>query len=331
MKSVFEKAYKTIRRLFILNEFTILILLAVVIIGIVYVVNESQKNVEDAADKFISKLSDSSTIKRYELAKLDAEVNQIRSDTGGSLFWLKLIALFVTVGGAVGGYLAGQSKVTRDRLNFEHLKDVDAAYHAIVQELSSTQQPVLRAAAAVKLGSILQTFPSEWRVSPERIKQLAQLTKQVLAAALSIETDEKVLKTITIALVLDKSLQGEIKGKKVNFGDVRELDLSGAKAKNAYWAKSDFSYADFFCADLSKASFRGALLKGAQFRETNLINAVLVDAICESANFEGAKVNGMSLTGADLTGVNMDVAVDASLAGNGSEMIKFSEWLQAAR
>lgn len=41
--------------------------------------------------------------KEYEINKLDAEIRQIRSDTAGSLFWLKLIALFVTVGGAVGG------------------------------------------------------------------------------------------------------------------------------------------------------------------------------------------------------------------------------------
>src|SRR5262245_32493089 len=45
----------------------------------------------------------------YEISKLDAEIRQIRSDTSGSLFVLKLIALFVTVGGAVGGYLIGQS------------------------------------------------------------------------------------------------------------------------------------------------------------------------------------------------------------------------------
>ena len=40
-----------------------------------------------------------------EIDKLAAEIRQIRSDTTGSLFWLKMIALFVTVGGAVGGYL----------------------------------------------------------------------------------------------------------------------------------------------------------------------------------------------------------------------------------
>ena len=55
-----------------------------------------------------------------EIDKLDAEIKQIRSDTGGSLFWLKMAGLFVTVGAAVGGYLIGQAKTTKDRLDFEH-------------------------------------------------------------------------------------------------------------------------------------------------------------------------------------------------------------------
>jgi len=46
-------------------------------------------------------------ISRYEVERLKAQIKQIRSDTAGSLFWLKMVALFVTVGGAVGGYLVG--------------------------------------------------------------------------------------------------------------------------------------------------------------------------------------------------------------------------------
>src|SRR3954462_13980777 len=38
-----------------------------------------------------------------EVDKLTAEVEKIRSDTEGSLYWLKLAALFVTVGGAMSG------------------------------------------------------------------------------------------------------------------------------------------------------------------------------------------------------------------------------------
>ncbi|MEP7375189.1 MAG: pentapeptide repeat-containing protein [Chitinophagaceae bacterium] len=264
--------------------------------------------------------------KDYGNAKIEAEIKQIRSDTSGSLFWLKLIGIFVTVGGAVGGYLIGQSRATQKKLNFEHRKDVDIAYQAIVQELSS-KEAILRATAAVKLGSILQNFPAEWNVTLERENQLVKLTKQVLAAALSIEADEKVLKTITIALVLHKSLQNEIKGKKVNFADVRELDLSGAKAKNAYWAKSDFSFADFFSADLEKTSFRNSILKSAQFLNANLVDAVFIDAICENANFKGAKMYGMKLTGAEIKGVDTTVLVDNSKEGDGSKMITLQEWL----
>jgi hypothetical protein len=279
--------------------------------------------------------------KSYADAKIAAEIKQIRSDTSGSLFWLKLIALFVTVGGAVGGYLLGQSDATRKRiaaedernekrLKFEHRKDVDTSYQAIVSELSS-KETILRATAAVKLGSILQTFPAEWDVSNERKTQLIQLTKQVLAAALSIEKEDKVLKTITIALILDKSLPVEIKGKKASFADVRGLDLSGANAKDAYWAKSDFSNADFFCANLSKTSFRNSILKNAQFREANLIEAVLIDTICENTNFEGAKVKGMKLTGAVFKGIDTNVLVDSSEKGDGSTMVKLEEWLQLVK
>src|SRR5215470_14629981 len=52
--------------------------------------------------------------------KLTAEIRRIRSETGGSLFWLKMIGLFVTVGGAVGGYLVAQDQVTKARNKFEH-------------------------------------------------------------------------------------------------------------------------------------------------------------------------------------------------------------------
>jgi hypothetical protein len=47
-----------------------------------------------------------------EIDKLNAEIKQIRSDTGGSLFWLKMAGLFVTVGAAVGGYLIGQARTS---------------------------------------------------------------------------------------------------------------------------------------------------------------------------------------------------------------------------
>ena len=61
----------------------------------------------------------------------------------------------------------------------------------LFQELSSSSA-LLRAAAAVKLGSLLNSFPAEWKVRPPRRHELILLTKQVLATALAIETEDKV-------------------------------------------------------------------------------------------------------------------------------------------
>lgn len=279
----------------------------------------------------------------YEISKLDAEISRIRSDTAGSLFWLKLIALFVTVGGAVGGYLVGQSQSTQAKLNFENRKNVDEVYQSIIREVAD-ESPILRAAAAVKLGSVLKSFPSEWNVSDERKGQLIQLTKQVLSAALSIETDKKVLKTLTINLVLHKpeSVSG--------LASVQEMDLSGAKAEDAYWARCNFEYADFYAADLSRASFRKSNLSGAQFRESDLRNAVFAEAICintnfkladlrgasfdkanlNSVNFEHAKVHSVSLTGAHIE-KTPECQVDISEKGDGSQRISVITWLDSMK
>jgi hypothetical protein len=244
----------------------------------------------------------------YEIAKLAAEIREIRSDTYGSLYWLKAVALFVTVGGAVGGYLIGQSKTTKSRREhedkrleqervLENRKNVDAQYQAIVQELSDSSSAVLRAAAAVKLGQTLKSFPAEWDVSPDRQDQLIDLTKNVLAAALAIEADAKVRKTLTSALALHKPWN---EGDKKGYADLREIDLSAAKADDAYWAKVDFSYADFYNATVNEASFKRAILYEAQFRETELKNAVLIKAECEEANFKLANLHDADLTGATL-------------------------------
>ncbi len=284
-------------------------------------------------------LSDKKT--EYEITKLDAEISRIRSDTAGSLFWLKLIALFVTVGGAVGGYLVGQSRSTQAKLNFEDRKNVDEVYQSIVRELAD-ESPILRAAAAVKLGSVLKSFPSEWNVSDERKEQLFQLTKQVLAAALSIETDIKVLKTLSINLILHKpeSLGG--------LASVQEMDLSGAKAEDAYWARCNFEYADFYAADLSRASFRKSNLTGAQFRESNLTNSVFAESVCLNTNFKMADLRGASFEKANLNSVNFENAkvnsvtlddaqiektaecqVDISEKGDGSQLVSVRTWLDS--
>ncbi len=284
-------------------------------------------------------LSDKKT--EFEITKLDAEISRIRSDTAGSLFWLKLIALFVTVGGAIGGYLIGQSRNTLAKIEFENKKNVDEVYQSIVQELADSSA-ILRASAAVKLGSILKSFPSEWAVSEERKEQLFQLTKQVLAAALSIESDKKVLKTLTINVILHKPKSDD------GLACARELDLSGAKAEDAYWARCNFEYADFYAADLTRASFRKSNLSGAQFRETILENSVFDESTCIGTNFKMADIRGASFIGASLDNVNFENAkvysvnmnaanidnipeciVDISKEGNCAEMVPVSVWLSS--
>jgi uncharacterized protein YjbI with pentapeptide repeats len=285
-----------------------------------------------------------------EIDKLDAEIRQIRSDTSGSLFWLKLAGVFVTVGAAVGGYLLGQTRTTRERaeaerriaqerLDFEHGQNVDASYQAIVQDLTS-QSALLRVASAMKLGKLLESPPHEWHISTRRRAELSDLTKQVLAASLAIEGDPKVLKALTIAIALHAT--------GTEAADLRSLDLSGARAVDAYWADINFEGADFYRADLSDASLRRARLAGAQFRETALRGAVLADAICTGANFKLADLRGANLSAADLHGANFedvkvfgvnlggaqvgdnpDCHVDLSEAGDGSQRVRAAEWLGA--
>jgi len=337
-----------IKKGFGLDRFGIPILIVLMVLVIVIVVEYSQKLSEQTS---LPPIVSTSPKEQYEIAKLAAEIRQIRSDTSGSLFWLKMIALFVTVGGAVGGYLVGQKQTTKKRLEFESLKNIDSVYQGIVLELADNA-PLVRAAAAVRLGMILKSFPYEWIVDEVRRDQMIQLTKQVLAASLAIEANPKVLKTLTIALVLHKRLDDDPKepGKKRTVGDLRELDLSAAKAVDAYWARVDFSYSDFYQADLTRASFRGSVLRGTQFREANLRDAVLIDSNCLEANFkladlrkadltnatliktkfEDAKVFGCVLTGASFRD-NVDDWVDYSEAGDGSQKIRVSEWLAQHR
>lgn len=254
-----------------------------------------------------TKIADRKT--QREIDKFNAEIRQIRSETSGSLFWLKLIGGIGTVGGAIGGYFLAQKQTNKERLEFEdrkeqkrlefeHRKDVDAAYQAIIQELTIPDRPLLRAAAAMKLGSLLQEFPSEWDVSPSRKEQLRHQTKQVLAMALATETELKVRRALAIAIAMDSNLKG--------------LDLSGAQANNAYWAKKDFTDTDFFQADLSQASFRQAILHRTQLRSANLQETVLIEANCVETNFKLA-----NLSRADLSNTNMAKAifVDANLQG----------------
>ncbi len=218
---------RTLRSRFVLNQPVIVLVVLLVLAVTLFMSFLLQSRAESGALTPIV-AGGTSAKEQREIDKLNAEIKQIRSDTGGSLFWLKMAGLFVTLGAAVGGYLIGQAKVTKDRLDFEHRQTVDNTYHAIIQELS-TGTPLLRVASAMRLGKLLQSPPVEWRVSDARRQELSQLTKQVLAASLAIEKDEKVLKALTIALGLH--------AEESEHADLRELDLSGAMAKDAYWAR----------------------------------------------------------------------------------------------
>ena len=308
-----------------LNQLAIVAILLAILAASVGIVYWSQFLVEK--DAFTGS---SNSKEQYEVAKLAAEIRQIRSDTSGSLFWLKMIALFVTVGGAVGGYLVGQSSATRARIEFDDRRNVDAAYQAIVQELSN-EAPLLRAAAVVKLGMILRSFPSEWSVSDSRRDQLVDLTKQVLAASLSIETEPKILKTVTSAIALHHPWENSGDPERKRFADLRQIDLSGAKGHDAYWARVDLTYADLYKADMKEASFRGAILRSTQFRETNLTDAVLINADCEGANFKLADLRRADLTGANLSNANFDgtkvygaVLTDVKFSGNPAAQVDIS-------
>jgi Pentapeptide repeats (9 copies) len=229
-----------------------------------------------------------------QVEKLTAEIQKIRSETAGGLFWLKLIGLFVTVGSAVGGYLLGQSRVTRARLKFEKDKEVDQLYQSIVAELAS-ESPLLRAAAAVKLGRLLESFPRDWELDPERRAQFIDLTKRVLASSLTIEHEPKVLKTLTIALPLHKPWSRADDETMRGLGDLRGLDLSWARAADAFWADVDFTGTDFYRAELRAASFRRSILRGAQFRDAVLNGAVLAEADCGTASFKQADLRHANL------------------------------------
>src|SRR5947209_6465204 len=146
-----------------LKQYVIVLLVLMTFVVMVGLVYQTQRI---AVQGSLPPITGASKKEEYEIAKFAAEIQQIRSDTSGSLFWLKMIALFVTVGGAVGGYLLGQSETTKkklaseeqrnmdqlaferqkniDQLAFEKRKNIDLAYQSIVQELSD-QSPLLRA------------------------------------------------------------------------------------------------------------------------------------------------------------------------------------------
>lgn len=216
-----------------LSHLTIIVLLIALLIFMVTLIFLSQEHVEK--DAFTPVVNESRLKEQREIDKIAAEIKQIRSDTAGSLFWLKMIGIILTVGSAVGGYLIGQSSMTHKRLAFENRKEVDSIFQSIIKELSD-KESLLRAAASVKLGKVLDFFPEEWDRGddPHRRDRIIDLTKQVLAASLSIEEHSKVLKMLTIAIVLHHPWKNDPNEEKSKLGDLRGIDLSGAKTSDAY-------------------------------------------------------------------------------------------------
>ena len=286
---------------------------------------------------------------QIELAKLAAEVRQIRGTTSGGEFWLKLVALFVTVGGAIGGYLVAQTFAARARERLEERRTIDTLFQGLVKELAD-EAPLLRAAAAVKLGEVLHKFPAEWQLTPERGDELRNLAKRVLAAALTLEQDPKVQKTLTIAILRHEvaKQQPSAPGSSGKW-DLRGLDLSGAHARDAYWKAADLTGSDLFKADLSEASLRNAVLHYAQFREAVLNRVVLAGADASNASFKladlrDADLRGATLTDADFDGAKVhgarfdpaaagaakDALVDVSAHGDGTRRCRLAEALAAA-
>lgn len=307
----------------LLSEQRVVLAVVAILVGIIAVVTLSESFAQkNSLGRYPQGTNLESEKKEREVDKLVAEIRQIRSQTGGSLFWLNLFGVFVTVGGAVGGYVIAQrqnrqeqrsseEKTERERLEFEHRKDIDSQFQELVQELTLLDRPLLRAAAAMKLGALLKKFPSEWNVSETRRIELLGLTKQILATALALEESTKVQKAIMIAVAMHPDLQN--------------LNFSGVQATNAYWAKRDFTYADFYQANLSYASFRKATLNKAQFWGANLQEAVLAGADCTESNFKLADLQRANFQEANIKGANFIDAKNLTI-----EQIKSAKnWEQA--
>ncbi len=90
-----------------LNQFVIIGLIAFILVAIVTATYWAQYRVEKNSLPRDTGPMDQTALKEHEVFKFAAEIRKIRSETAGSIFWLKMIALFVTVGGAIGGYLLG--------------------------------------------------------------------------------------------------------------------------------------------------------------------------------------------------------------------------------
>jgi uncharacterized protein YjbI with pentapeptide repeats len=164
------------------------------------------------------------------------------------------------------------------------------------------------------------TWEVEGERSPETKQELIDLTKQVLASSLTIETERAVLKVLTINIARHR-----VSDERGRLFDMSKLDLSGAKAADAYWADCDLTGTDLYNADLTGASLRRSTLEYTQFRNASLVDAVLSDANLTNANFKEANLRNADLSGAK--GWNEITEIkNANVFGVRNAPYGFEEW-----
>lgn len=84
--------------------------------------------------------------------------------------------------------------------------------------------------------------------------------------------------------------------------DLPDVDVSGARLRQANLALVTMNRANFNGANLSVANLFGGRFTGASFRNADLSRANLVGAHFGSADLTGANLAGATLSGAELAG-----------------------------
>ena len=111
--------------------------------------------------------------------------------------------------------------------------------------------------------------------------------------------------------------------------DLREVDLSGAKLRDAHFGRADLSGASLRYCDLNFANFMGARLNGAELNnsgagkanftlaelrecslaETGLMEATFTEATLDQANLRGANLRHATMNSARLPGAKLGNAI----------------------
>jgi uncharacterized protein YjbI with pentapeptide repeats len=96
------------------------------------------------------------------------------------------------------------------------------------------------------------------------------------------------------------------------YADLRRIDLSGARLRDANFTDAKLEGVSFAQSQLQSASLYGARLQGASLDGAQLQGASLNIAELSGASLNGADLRGASLNGADLRGASLH---DAKLQG----------------